>query len=164
MRSLWRQDLCQLAYRTAPLFTCKSDGFLLELTSPYPRDFVGIDNGIQLMRALADVDVYASALLKELPHAQYVHATLPYVTLGSTDTRIGYARIDDLLVTEARLPLRALPAEAESRLRALGATTVTTTEADTVVQWPTVIKDRQRMTEIAEALRVIVTPAEGVFR
>ena len=164
VRMLWPHELCQLAYRTAPLFTCKSDGFLLELTAPYPRDAFGIDNGIKLVRALAGIDVYASGLLKDLPHAHYVHAALPYVTLGNTDTRIGYARIDELLVTEARLPLGVLSADGEARLRALGASTVTSTDTETLVQWPTVIKDRARLNEVAETLRTIVTPAGGVFR
>lgn len=164
IRTLWTQELCQAAYRTAPTFSIKSDGFLLELRAAYPRDGFGLDNGIALMRSLAEVDVYAAALLKDLPHATYVHATLPYVTLGNTGTRIGYARIDELLVTEARLPLRTLAPDAESRLRALGASTLTSTDTETIVQWPAVIKERARLNELAEALRTIVTPIDGVFR
>jgi hypothetical protein len=162
--ALWTEQRCQAAYRTAPLFSCTSDGSLLQLTAPYPRDAVGIDNGIMLMRSLALADVYGTESLKSVPNAVYVDAQLPFALLGNTDTKIGYARIDERLVTEVRIPLPSLSADAEARLRALGATTFMNSETETTVRWPAAIQERSQLTALAEALRSFVTPATGVFR
>jgi hypothetical protein len=121
-----------------------------------------LDASFELMFELVLTDPYATRVLRRL--GAYHETDLPYVVVDRTDAKIGFARVDDRLVTEARVPVEKLAEPVIARARALGDVDVAAHGGHSVLRYRAVIRDPQKLGELASLLRDAATPREGVFR
>jgi hypothetical protein len=118
-----------------------------------------LDAACELLWELVATDPYATSTLRTL--GDYHEGELPYVVVpGPTPVRVGYTRVDQRIVHEARAHAKATPAMIE-QAHVLGADMVAD-GYDLVMRFRRVIRERDILLRAAALLRDV--PAEGVFR
>jgi hypothetical protein len=164
VRSIFTDDMCREIMHRFTGYELVSTGDRLVLHAGgvdyYETDSdVTHDAAIELLFAIGATDVYGRDLLRALPEATYCDGPLPYVQIaGPGDIRVGFARDDDTLVTEARAALL------DGKYLIPG-TTITRDGPTLVIRWPHVVRDPATLVSAIEYLRSHASgPHDGVFR